>query len=204
MNVTVGVLWRAGDPWRERAWQYVHGYLVGCGHEPQIADSGHEPFNRAASRNQLVERAADADVVILHDADMLAPPSAYTHMAVMAARTGQMVVGFRHYRPLSKAATDRVLRGADPFLSDPVDVLTDFSVGGIIAITPAAWRRVGGMDERFVDWGCEDFEFANAAASTLGPVLRSPNVAVHLWHPHAGGHDHIDDNAALLVEGRTR
>ena len=107
------------------------------------------------------------------------------------------------YRPLSKARTVEAFGGADPFALEPIDELVDFSVGGVLAITPECWWAAGGMDERYVDWGCEDFAFADAAGAALGPVLRVDGPAVHLWHPHAGDPTNPDQqaNSRLLAGG---
>lgn len=206
MNIHVGVPWRGGDPHRERSWRYVCDHLHRCGLTALPADSGHDPFSRAASRNTAVRHAADVDVVILHDADMVAPADAYAQAAELALDTGQMVVAFNQYRPLNKPTTDRVIAGADPFEAAPVDTLVDFSVGGIIAITPTSWWDCGGMDERYVDWGCEDFAFADTAGRTLGPLIRVEGPAVHLWHPHASNPSDPNQqrNADLLAEASER
>ena len=81
-------------------------------------------------------------------------------------------------------------------------MVTSF-VGGVVAITPECWWAAGGMDERFVGWGCEDFAFANAASETLGPLLRLDSPAVHLWHRHAGDPADPDQqaNSRLLAGG---
>jgi GT2 family glycosyltransferase len=200
VRVHVGVPWRGGDPWRERSFRYVCDHLHALGLVALPADSDHEPFSRAGSRNRAVRQASKADVVILHDADMVAPD--YEEMAELALETGQMVVGFSDYRPLDRATTEQVIAGAEPFSATPVSVLTNFSVGGIIAITPDAWWAAGGMDERYVDWGCEDFAFANAAGAALGPVLRVKQPAVHLWHEHAADTNNPDqrNNSLLLAK----
>lgn len=196
MRVHVGVPWRAGDPHRERSLGYVLAHLQACGFNPGLHDSGHEPFNRAASRNQAVK---DCDVAILHDADMILPLEQYQAM-IEAALEGRVVVGFNEYRPLSRRTTEEVLVGrVDPFTASPVDRLVDFSVGGVIAMTPEAWWSVGGMNEEFTDWGGEDTAFANAAGA-LGPLVRIQGPGVHLWHPHASDPDnpHQRRNAELL------
>lgn len=202
MNIHVGIPWRAGDPWREQAFAYVQVHLRAAGFHPESYDNGAEPFSRAGSRN-LAVRCSDADVVILHDADMVCPPDAYRQMADLAMSSDRMVVGFNRYRPLSKSATVEAFRGADPFTFDPIAELVDFSVGGVVAITPECWWAAGGMDERFVGWGCEDFAFANAASETLGPLLRLDSPAVHLWHRHAGDPADPDQqaNSRLLAGG---
>lgn len=202
VNVHVGIPWRAGDPWREQAFAYVQIHLRGAGFDPVPYDDGADVFSRAGSRN-LAVRCADADVVILHDADMILPATAYIEAAEIARSSGRLVIGFSRYRPLSKARTVEAFGGADPFTLDPVDELVDFSVGGVVAITPYAWWKAGGMDERYVDWGCEDFAFANAAAGALGPLIRLDGPGVHLWHPHAADPDNHDQqrNSALLAGG---
>lgn len=200
MNIVFGVPWRDLDPWRARCWDHVREHLLATGYWVREADSGDEPFSRAASRNLAVDLAADADVVILHDADMIVPPVAYSEMAIRAHQTGRMVIGFSQYRSLGPAITETVLAGADPWAARPIGVLDAWSVGGIVAITPDAWRTVGGMDERFTSWGCEDFAFACAAKIALGPFERHPCAAVHLWHEHGSDPESAAQqaNTALL------
>jgi hypothetical protein len=68
-------------------------------------------------------------------------------------------------------------------------------------MTVDAWRAIGGMDPRFRGWGCEDWALAHAAEVVHGPLIRTPNPAVHLWHPHGqGGHPDLEaENSALLT-----
>ena len=200
VKIHVGVPWRGGDAHRERSFRYVCDHLHSCGLTALPADSGHEPFSRAGSRNTAVRHAADADVVFLHDADMILPD--YQAAAELALDTDEMVVAFRHYRPLDHTTTDAVLDGADPFTATPIDIFTDFSVGGVIALTPAAYWRIGGQDERYRDWGYEDSAFA-MAAERAGTIHRIDQPGVHLWHPHAGDANNPDQrrNAELIQEG---
>jgi hypothetical protein len=181
VKVRIGIPWHdSGSEHRARSFRYVARHVSRTGVE--IATGGPEPWSRAAARNALA--GCDADVVILHDADMIAPIEAYGSMVDLACTTGRLVVGFREYRALDESATLAVLDGADPFTMPAVATLDGWSVGGIIAITPTAWAEVGGMDPRFVGWGCEDFAFAHACALVLGPIERVETPAVHLWHPH--------------------
>ena len=196
MKIHVGVPWRGGDPWRERSFRYVCDHLHACGLTALPADSGDDKFSRAASRNTAVRHGASADVVFLHDADMVLPSEAYHEAAELALGTEEMVVAFRHYRPLDRATTEQVLDGADPFTATPVDVFTDFSVGGVIAITPSAYWRLGGQDERYVDWGYEDSDFARRA-ERLSAIHRVDHPGVHLWHEPAT----TEANLALFEEG---
>lgn len=195
VKIHVGVPWRGGDAHRERSFRYVCDHLHSCGLTALPADSGHEPFSRAGSRNTAVRHAADADVVFLHDADMILPD--YQAAAELALETDEMVVAFRHYHPLDRSTTDAVLGGADPFTATPIDVFTDFSVGGVIALTPAAYWRIGGQNERYEGWGYEDSDFARSAESA-GTIHRIDQPGVHLWHPT----ETTDRNLDLFLEAR--
>lgn len=206
MNIDIGVPWRGGDVVREASWRYVRTHLTRVAAAVTTADADFsQPFSRAASRNAAVDHAkrALADVVILHDADMLAPRGAYAEMASLAHETRRLVVGYTQYRALSEQSTRGVLRGEkDPWAEAPLGTTEGWSVGGIIAIAPDAWDEIGGMDERFKGWGCEDFAFAHAASIVLGPNLRIGTSAIHLWHPHANGSDPEAEtaNAALMEQ----
>lgn len=204
MRAGVVIPWRGGDRSREAAEQYVEAYLVGVGFGGGIAvaDSpGPGPFSRAAAKNAGVESMSHCDVVIIHDADMVAPRDAYEEMATVAHDEGVLVVGFTQYRALSQQASRRVIRGADPFTTRPYGVLDGWSLGGIIAIRTDAFATVGGFDTRFQGWGCEDWAFAHTCSILLGATMRTDNIAVHLWHPHGTAitpHEVLEANARLL------
>lgn len=186
MKISIGVPWRGGDPLREEAFEFVRAHLRRAGFSLTTFDDGTEPFSRAGSRNLAVRDAADAQVVILHDADMILPLAAYLRLAEEAWNSRRLVIGFDEYRPLDEQTSDAVKAGEiDPFDATPISRLFSFSCGGVIAIRPEAWWEVGGMDERYVDWGCEDFAFANASTAKLGPLIRLEGPGVHLWHPSA-------------------
>lgn len=202
MKITIGIPWRGGDEWRARSFRYVEAH-VGQVYGATVldADSGRDgPFNRSAARNILVSFAMQADVIILNDADMVAPVDAYHVMAQVAKETERLVIGYQQYRALDGPSSSAVLEGADPFSMEPIGTTEGWSVGGIIAITPAAWLNVGGMDPRFRGWGCEDFAFAHAASVVLGPNLRVETPAVHLWHER-GAIDETDlkGNSELMA-----
>lgn len=190
-DVMIGVPWRGGDPWRERTYRHVLAHLTeaareACMGSPLVADDGSDPFSRAGSRNQIM-CDTDADVVILHDADMLAPLHAYSEMATLAHESSRLVIGYTEYRALDEDTSRSVLEGSDPFRARPLGATWAWSRGGIVAIRRELWHAVGGMDERFRGWGCEDWAFEHAASVVLGPSVRVETPAVHLWHHHSSG-----------------
>jgi hypothetical protein len=181
LKVAVLVPWRAGDPWRERAWRYVEqrwcamGWPVVTGGTTQVGT-----FNRAAARNEAA-RAVDWDVGIFADADVFVRDREQVEPAVvLAAATDRLTLPFEDYTPLTEAETGALLAGVLPELPSRHPE-PDPSVGGGVIVTRDLWERLGGFDEAFVGWGFEDSAFYTAA----GGGLRTPGELWHLWHPPA-------------------
>lgn len=143
-------------------------------------DSGHEPFNRAASRNRAFAGPGVASVWIACDADVLVQPEPL-RAAVAAATDGKMHLPYTSCRMLSRAGSRSVLGGGPPSVAHTWYVSPN-SVGGCVVVTYDTWRDVGGWDERFVGWGFEDTAFW-AAVDTLYGTVRHEGVLYDLWHP---------------------
>lgn len=189
-GLVIGIPWRPSDSEdRQRAFAYVHDHL--CNLDTIAATVGtfdadpSDPFSRGRSANLAFATAelAGADTVIIHDADMVLPPESYSALDVKARATDRLVVGFNDYRVLDKPMSSKVYAGADPFRLPFAHRLLDFSVGGVMAMTVAAWEEVGGFDPRFAGWGMEDWAFAHASKLILGPWIRLDGPGCHLFHP---------------------
>ncbi|MGW2048557.1 glycosyltransferase family 2 protein [Streptomyces sp. NPDC001858] len=189
MTVAAVIPWRPGSPERNAHHETVRAHLAGL--LPDAihldADSGHDPFSRAGSRNEGVRQAqtAGADVVVICDADTLVEPEPL-RAAIAAAGDGVMHLPYAWYRGLSVDGTAQHLAGA-PADECPADLAHQWATGGIIVIQPAAWWRAGGMDERFTGWGMEDAAYRICADALLGPTVRHPGTITHLWHPPESG-----------------
>lgn len=201
-TIAVVIPWRPGQPDREHHHQLVRAHLQAILPDALYldADSGHQPFSRAGSRNHGVRLAsqAAADVVLLCDADTL-PEPAPVHAAIQQATDGRLHLPYTRYRSLTRAGTRAYLHGTDP-LRCPTDHDHQWATGGVLAITPQAWAQAGGMDERFCAWGFEDTAFRVAADTLLGPTVKHQGVIHHLWHPletALGTPQHLA-NAALM------
>lgn len=143
-------------------------------------DSGHDPFNRAASRNRAFTGRGVASIWVACDADAIVEPEPL-RAAVEAAGDGKLHLPYTTCRLLTERGTKAVLAGADPSTVDAWYANTQ-SVGGCVVVSYETWRAVGGWDERFVGWGFEDTAFW-AAADTLFGTVRHEGALHDLWHP---------------------
>lgn len=189
MRVAVVIPWRGGQPDRERHHETVRAHLRAL--LPDAVhldvDSGHEPFSRAASRNLGVRLAQDAacDVVVLCDADTLVEEQPL-RAAIDSADDGILHLPYVHFRGLSENGT-RMYLGGTPGEACETDLAHAWATGGILVLTPSAWGRAGGMDERFIAYGFEDTAFRIAADALLGPTVKHEGTIWHLWHEQQMG-----------------
>lgn len=146
-----------------------------------LVDSGHEVFNRSASRNLGVKAAAPDSIVVVCDADTL-PDSQSLKNSIQRAYDGRLHYPFAVVNYLTEAGTAFVLDGQPP---DPERIENSIpsAQGGIMVMRASAWLAVGGMDEAFVGWGYEDNAWYAKVAKTVGPPIHHHGVAWHLWHP---------------------
>jgi hypothetical protein len=184
VRVAAVIPWRGGQPDRERHHQTVRAHLRDLLPDAWHidADSGHQPFSRAGSRNHGVRLAQDvgAEVVVLCDADTL-PEREPLLAAIDGAHDGRLHLPYTRYRSLTRRGLAQYRRG-DPLMDCEVDHDHGWATGGVLVIQPEAWWRAGGMDEAMVGWGFEDSAFRVAVDALLGPTVRHDGVIHHLWH----------------------
>jgi len=168
-----------------------------------VADSGHEVYNRAASRNAAMRQAEalGATVVALLDADVLIQPSALR--LALDSYTGGYVRPFRRglNLPLSKlqTATERMWPRRGRF----------FDPGAAYVISPEAWWSVGGMDENFTRWGGEDEAMQHALAAhgiaaktgSAAPVLKLQHDASR-WGSDGWRETHERQSVYMAIRDR--
>lgn len=180
---TIVIPWRGTRPERTHAKNYVLGKLRELLPNALIilADSGHQPFNRAASRNRGVSQAGEG-VVVVCDADTIPERKPLLEAIEQASRDKLLHLPYTHYRALSPAGTAAVVNGT-PVAECPTEIEGDGSQGGVLVMDTEAWRSVGGMDERFTGWGFEDTSFCVTVQALCGGVIRHEGNIHHLWHP---------------------
>lgn len=189
-RVVVLVPRRAGDPARDKAWEYVKARWASLGwpiHEGHHDDG---PFNAAAARNAAARDAGEWDVAVFADADTIPRDFESVRRGVaLAAQTGSFVRPYRRYVNLDEPASAAVMQTGVLPATPPrpnrweagAKMLLD-AHGGIAIVPRDLWETVAGYDERFVGWGSEDTAFGLACA-TLGGLRQIDGEVWHLWHP---------------------
>lgn len=181
MRVSVVIPWRENGQYeRERNVRLTVAHYAPVKWSVVLADSHHNPFNRAASRNIGVEVNMDADVVVVCDADFLPPLDAVLAACEGALADARLHQPFTEALYLTEAETASYLAGEGLPDRSGADL-----TGGCFVMTPEAWFEAGGMDPRFEGWGGEDDAFRIAAETLLGPRVHHEGVMPHLYHPSA-------------------
>jgi len=167
------------------------------------------PYCRAWTFNVGAHHAR-ADVLVLHDNDMLVPVD-YAASILDRVKRGYDVVNLKRFIfYLTQSHTQAVFSGRAVLLDAAPDVIVqNLEGGGSVAITRSGYAQIGGLDESFIGWGGEDNEFWERAQTLrVWPWAGLP--LVHLWHAaqpgkqDAGYHTARHYQALALVSPQER
>lgn len=190
MKTAVLFPWSGTCPHRTAAFAWVKAWYAE--HHPDFElVTGHSPEGEQWCKAKAVAEAlvrTDADLLVISDADVVAPRLAE---AVETVKTGISTWAIPHWRVLrfGPAATGRILKGADP--KTAANDMDDFDQppykglagGGIVVLTRPTYLSAP-LDPRFVGWGQEDESWAIALRTLHGQPWRSKDAPLwHLWHP---------------------
>jgi GT2 family glycosyltransferase len=168
----------------------------------------------AAARNAGAA-AAGTDAVLFLDVDCIPGHDLVAAMRRAVDQVDGLVCGTLRYLPAGVPApgwTEADLWAASTThparpVVDPADLVRgdryELAWTTCLGMRLDTFRRVGGFDERFVGYGCEDTDFGARAALLDTGVWWSGGVAYHQAHPESDRRDHLDDivrNARLFAE----
>lgn len=184
--ISVLVPWRAGDPYRERAWAFIQACYKAVHPDWELVtgECAEGPFNRAEAILNAAEKASGHAFVIA-DADVWCDPQpAVEHVGSFGWAIPHLMI-----HRLSEQGTNQVHAGADwrgqPLSSDnPQDSrpYKGHETGTLFVILRDVLNDVP-PDRRFVGWGQEDDAWAAALNTLVGKPWRGTDDLVHLWHP---------------------
>lgn len=189
MSVSVIVPFHASDEWRTRAWDYVSAWW--CKHFPdwEIIKCLAEPWTKGGAFHNGV-KLAEGSTLVLADADsFILDPDELAALVARVDRRGGVpwIMPHRYVHRVSKAATERIYEDGIIDIHDIQYPIYGGCVGGGMTIlTRTAWKKVKGVDPRFVGWGGEDRCFGWALSSLVPEGQRGSARLLHLWHPIQG------------------
>lgn len=165
-----------------------NNYWNSLGFELSIGVDDTQPFNRSKAINQSLN--TKWDYAIIADADTWVPAE-QLHEALKAAESNALVAAFNAVVELNRQCTMEILRGQTTFEgsfgAERVRTKELETQSSMLVISRKLWDQVGGMDQRFRNWGCEDNAFWHACHLWGGKPHRVRGNAYHLWHPPAPG-----------------
>lgn len=200
MRTVILVPYRSDGGRRDRLWEFTHSWLQQ--HHPDypiyVGTSPDGPFNRSAAINDAARAAGGWDVAVICDSDTVVPPIQFEKAICDAHETGRLASALTKVVELSRKSTDRLLADKETEIRTLGRVRTrrkeDLTQSSILAVPRTLWDAIGGFDEEFCGWGCEDNAFWIAATllgaardggNARGEPLRVHGAAYHLWHEKA-------------------
>jgi hypothetical protein len=148
------------------------------------ADKPGEYWSASGSRNLGVRKAQEAlcDVVILNDADTLPELNSLLEAIDAAQSDGMIHNPYRLCKYFDIEMSELFYAGKD--IKQLKHTLYTEANGGIWVCTPETWWSLGGMDEKFVQWGAEDSAFELAHT-----VIKGSKFVKHDGYIYCLGHE---------------
>lgn len=165
-----------------------------CVHK--LVTSSNHLFNKSKAFNWGVSKVTTKDVV-LHDADTLIP-AGYTEQVAIALIQHESCHLCSTVIYATKASTARVneMRRANAELQS--ERVVGYFEGGSLACSTAAYWSIGGFNEDYQGYGCEDCDFYLRLKQGTKFLEKRTHQLLHLWHPRTEGWEqHHDINRKL-------
>ncbi|GAG49158.1 unnamed protein product, partial [marine sediment metagenome] len=153
-----------------------------------------KPFNRSRALNEGA-RATEArakDFICLMDADLLVDWQWVKRMYRWAREYPVGMIPYQNVLYLDHYSTEYAI-GARANNYMDLTLLTaernsPNSVGGVIWIHSALYWHIGGHDEGYLGWGCEDMDFFFKLEAACRPKRLQGVSLLHLNHPKVSKH----------------
>lgn len=198
MKTVLVIPWKA-TPSREKPLQAVLDWYKTNLPDIEIvfANASDDIWLPSASRNMGVKRAQEAlaDVVIINDADTI-PEILPLLEAIEQCQKDKLIhLPYKYCKYYNMEESERYYSGTDINL---LKRSIHDSNGGVWVFTPDTWWSVGGMDEKFQQWGKED-----TALEIAHTVIKGNRFARHDGFIYSLGHvKQVQDDGYLFNYSR--
>lgn len=185
MSACVLIPFDGDSGWRDAAYAYMLRTLAGW----PISRGAYATNSKGMAVAEAADRAGDADVFVVHDADVVVAPATLTRCITAVGEGAPWAMPHRTVHRLTAGATTAVYDGAR--IEDQQHQL-DRPVyhgkvgGGVTVLHRRVWDDCP-MDPRFLGWGGEDEAWGMALHTLHGAPFRPESMDQrlwHLWHPH--------------------
>jgi predicted glycosyltransferase involved in capsule biosynthesis len=144
------------------------------------------PFSKSQAFNDGVKLAKNNNL-ILHDADMLVRGDYTSIMNDLLNKHESVHIGL-NVCYMTKESTDKIV---SEYKINEKNVLSDRVVnyyeGGSLGIRKDIYIKIGGFDEEFIGYGCEDCEFFYRMKNATDLFNERTIDLFHLWHGRTTG-----------------
>lgn len=189
MRVSVLMPYKLDGSFREKIFKWVieRYRMLFPEFELCLVEDREKYFHKTMAVNKAA-KIASGDIFILADADIFFEKKIIDNsLLAMTNKNLKWVMPYVEYWPLTPKVSSQVLQDTPgltkKFKEIDVKYITKNSPAGLIVITRDSFFNIGGYDERFKGWGCEDTAFYLTANCLLHEVVRLNEKIYHLWHP---------------------
>jgi GT2 family glycosyltransferase len=144
-----------------------------------------DQFNKSLAFNTGIKSASN-ELLILHDADMIVQ-SDYTKRVVNSMKGFESCHICQYVAYLNKTSTKMAVKSGIINKRIKSEGTVNYFEGGSLAINRKEYFRIGGFDESFVGYGCEDCEFYERMEAMTKFNSNRHITLIHLWHGRTKG-----------------
>jgi len=165
--------------------------------------NGNPLFNKAVAFNVGMSNVQTKSV-ILHDADMIVPAH-YTRMIYSLLKEHDACHVGSKVLYVSKETTSQISVNKTVDEQLHCDRVVTYYEGGSLACNLNAYWKIGGFNEDFWGYGCEDCDFYSRLEKGVDKFYGERSLdLLHLWHPRVEGWDDHHQTNKKIEQQLTR
>lgn len=202
-RISILIPYKPDGEYRDKTWVWVRKRYEALMPNAEICvgTCDTELFSRSAAVNNAA-KLATRDIFIIADIDLIFDLNQIAK-AILSLTEYTWIIPYTTLNYLTLNQTKK-LQALNPSInigsinfSDYKERDCKFIYGGMSIVPRECFQKVGGFDERFKGWGCEDDAFQRSLDALCGPHKRIKTALWHMYHPPAPKNNH-QQNKDLL------